>query len=68
MKIWTNYQVEMNETLIFWGEGNNILEIGDVVYLWQDRNRNRLGDEIIYGTASITRIIQNNYYEAERIA
>ena len=52
------------QTLSFWGEGNNNLEKDDVVYLWQDRNRNGLGDEIIYASALVIRVLQNNYYEA----
>jgi len=67
MKIFTNYRIELGKTLTFWGEGDNKLGVTDVVYLWQDRFGG-LGDEIIYGTAVITKILQNNYFEAERIA
>ena len=69
MKIFTNYKIEMDKTLVFWGEDDETaLCVGDVVYLWQDRNRSGLGDEIIYGSAIVTKVLDKNYVEAKRIA
>lgn len=35
MKVFTNYQIAVDQSFTFWGEGNGDLEIGSIVYLWQ---------------------------------
>ncbi len=66
MKIFTEWKIGVNATFTFWGDGEEILEVGDIIYIWQDRNRYGLGEEVIYGTAEIVKVLQNNYYEAKR--
>ena len=66
-KIFTNYKISIKQTFTFWGEGNSDLDVDDLVYIWQDRSKQGLGDEIIYGTAKIIKVLQNNYFVAERI-
>lgn len=65
MKLFTNYKLLSGHIFLFWGEGNDKpLGVGDVVYLWQDKSRSGLGEEIIYASALVTKIVQTNYYEA----
>ncbi len=63
-KVFTYTKIGIGEELEFNGDPNDLLGRGDCVDLWNERTRNGLGTEMIYGWAKITQVITPNFYKA----
>lgn len=65
MKIFTHEKVWIEDKFTFFGDGETIINVGDIVELFTEKNY----QHISYGSAKIT-VVNNkeNTYIAERIA
>lgn len=70
MLVNTHSELPVDETFYFFGNPNDKMEVGDLIYLWVKKSKGGLGDEVVYGTSEIIKVnihSQKNTYEAERI-
>lgn len=51
--IYTDRRLSIGENFHFYGNPYNPLIIGDTISVWHDKERVGLGDEIVYGAATV---------------